>query len=259
MYENLKIWMYWENKPGFETPFYIEFGQQLIKKFNPERNIIILDEKIVLDYIQIPDIIQAQEHIAHKADYIRVAILEKYGGIWIDSDVICLNSFEKHFELLEEYDIIAYEYTRLKRMSYSPSNWFLAVKPNNILFKTWRLKILEKIRHTSFIEVKNNAKKHWHFIGRQLLVPILRKLRRKKMIKYFGINCMATVNPIGWNNSDKWFNENDISTVLKPDVYQPFIILFNSETPRLKEITKEDLVNKQNLLIIKLMNYALSL
>ena len=30
-------------------------------------------------------------HIAQKADYIRLKILYKYGGIWLDADTICFN------------------------------------------------------------------------------------------------------------------------------------------------------------------------
>lgn len=47
------------------------------------------------------------EHFAHKADVVRLEMLMRYGGIYLDMDVVCINSFRP---LLQETFVMGREY-----------------------------------------------------------------------------------------------------------------------------------------------------
>lgn len=60
------------------------------------KKIVLITLENVRDYIGVPDFIwekykRKQMGPAHFSDYVRVALLEKYGGLWIDSTVLCTN------------------------------------------------------------------------------------------------------------------------------------------------------------------------
>jgi len=90
------IWVYWELiNNATEPPPYIKLCLDIISH-NGSRyfNVVILDEKKVLNYI--PDLRKDinQLPIALKTDYIRVKLLYLYGGLWIDADTILLNNLK---------------------------------------------------------------------------------------------------------------------------------------------------------------------
>ena len=41
---------------------------------------------------------------AHQADYVRVHVLCKYGGIWLDSDTLVMSSLDSLFDLIDSND-----------------------------------------------------------------------------------------------------------------------------------------------------------
>lgn len=258
------IWLYWENPLNLKKPFSIELCHYLIKKRN--KNVIILNEKTIKKYINLPKNFNKVKNIAHKADYIRVAILYKYGGIWIDSDMICLKSFDKIINLLNKYDLITFEYraplkTRSIIYKYDINDiksgktnhtfripiGFLATKKNNIIFKIWKNKIEDFI-------INQKKIKNWHNIGRVLLCPLVEKYVNNGKIKLLSYCAEDTVVPIKTRKKEIFNTNKNINFVLKPK-NQYFISLFYSQMPILKSMTKQDL--NKNLLIYKIFKYAL--
>jgi len=87
-----KIWLYWENKGDSKPPSYIDLCHETVfYHLQNDYQIIILNDKNIENYLE--NIHQNYWKItclAHKADYIRAKIVFKYGGMWLDSDVIML-------------------------------------------------------------------------------------------------------------------------------------------------------------------------
>jgi hypothetical protein len=94
---------------------------------------------------------------AHKADWIRLYLLNKYGGIWIDASIIINNSFvfeqmfidsnDKHAQLTAFYfgnDPYAYI-----------ENWFIIAPKNSYIIKKW-LDEFEYAINISFKNYKDN-------------------------------------------------------------------------------------------------------
>lgn len=92
---NYNIWVLWWQGEKVMPPI-IRATINSIKAATDKKVILITLENI-RDYIEVPDYIW-QKYIrkqigpAHFSDYSRVALLEKYGGLWIDSTVLCTNT-----------------------------------------------------------------------------------------------------------------------------------------------------------------------
>ena len=86
------IFTFWE--PKGKIPGYLQLCIKTWKKYLPEYNIIILDykkAKLYLGKSLFSNIVCKNMTLMLQADAIRVAILKKYGGIWMDADTIISN------------------------------------------------------------------------------------------------------------------------------------------------------------------------
>ena len=80
-----KVWTMWLQK---DIPEICQICLKSIKKHYPDA--VIITEENINQYIEIPDIILKKYKggiikPAHFSDYIRMCLLDKYGGLWIDS------------------------------------------------------------------------------------------------------------------------------------------------------------------------------
>jgi mannosyltransferase OCH1-like enzyme len=73
---------------------------------------------------------------AHRADIIRIKLLEKYGGVWIDSDFIAMNSFDTLIEVSQRRHTLFYY-----RDSWQATNGILITPPQHSMIIEWSRKI----------------------------------------------------------------------------------------------------------------------
>ena len=91
--ENSPIWVCWWT--GEETaPELVQKCIQSIKKCSGRHQVIFIDKNNYFKYVNIPDYMlekvrQKKMGLAHLADYIRVSLIAKYGGLWLDSTIFC--------------------------------------------------------------------------------------------------------------------------------------------------------------------------
>lgn len=92
------VWFLWmqgiDNAPEIIKKCYCSVCQHMVG-----RNIILLTEKNIQDYVSIPIYIWEKYEKGlitrtHLSDLIRIALLAEYGGIWIDSTVYCSPSMQ---------------------------------------------------------------------------------------------------------------------------------------------------------------------
>lgn len=88
--DKVRIWTLWWQ--GDESmPFIIKNTIKSIRNAT-EYEVVLITKDNYMSYIELPDaIINKLDRISlpHLSDYIRVALLAKYGGLWIDSTVFC--------------------------------------------------------------------------------------------------------------------------------------------------------------------------
>lgn len=147
-----KIWQLWlqgeENMPQI-----VKICHSSVKKFYGDR-VVLLDKNSLNKYIELPDYIEEKYKkgiISHAnySDIIRLSLLAKYGGCWIDStiyltdvipneifaaDFFSFKSVEsenlKFINSLEQFKVYS---NHINKIIDIESPYFLASKPGNIL------------------------------------------------------------------------------------------------------------------------------
>lgn len=127
-----KIWVYWlqgiENAPEIVKRCY----ESLLKNSNG-CEVILLTEKNLGEYIQIPN--RIEEHLREKhmqyaqfSDYIRMALLERYGGAWIDATAFLSAPLPAD---LFKMDLFCFKTSYLDNSPMVASSWFIMAKKGN--------------------------------------------------------------------------------------------------------------------------------
>ena len=123
---------------------------------NEGYEVIVIDEKNWQEYIDLPDYIirrreKKQIPPAHFADLLRLELLIRYGGTWIDSTVLCTGfKFQDSGFKFQEYldaDLFMFQYTQPGSSEWGGiGNWFISSCTNNevlvvlrdMLYAYWR-------------------------------------------------------------------------------------------------------------------------
>lgn len=186
------IWTYWETLPGKKKPGYIDLCINSIK-FNCEKcfNIIVLNENSIYDYLpEIKDIDFSKLNLPQKVDYYRYSLLEKYGGVWIDADILVIKCICPFYKKLEDYDYVGFgcghEQSICSKTLYGysrPLNWFMISKKNTPFIKCVKKTAYDKILNSN----KNNKNLPYHDIGKVILNDCYNKLKKKDNWSYFHV------------------------------------------------------------------------
>ncbi|MBE8953492.1 MAG: hypothetical protein SR1Q7_10165 [Quinella sp. 1Q7] len=117
------------------------------KKFLPDAEIVVLDYKNVGDYIDVRELglelFSGRFNLAHVSDAIRVALLAKRGGIWLDADTIILSSdAEKYFLPDEQNRTVFFGYPKNR----SNHVGFINTPPNSVCMNEWLEFIKKRIQ-----------------------------------------------------------------------------------------------------------------
>jgi mannosyltransferase OCH1-like enzyme len=184
------IWQYWETLPGKTKPGYIDLCMNsVIKNCDKCFKIIHLDNTNIYDYLpEIKDIDFSNLELPQKVDYYRYALLEKYGGVWLDADILVLKCICPFYEKLnKENDYVGFgcgfDTPTCSKTLYGysrPLNWFMISRANTPFIKCVKNSALEKILESN----DNNQKLPYHSIGKELLNKCYKKLNDEKDWNY---------------------------------------------------------------------------
>lgn len=137
--QKYKLFIYWECKPNHKKPEFINLCNDTVKKHcSGDFDVIFLNEKNV--YFYLPDLRKDINDlpICQKTDYIRVALLYKYGGVWLDADTIVMKKMTPLIDKLNNgYDYIGFGCSThiCSNGKPRPSNWAMGSQKNGILMK----------------------------------------------------------------------------------------------------------------------------
>ena len=143
-----KVWVCWfqglEHAPSIVKKCYESLKNNLVN-----REIILLTAENFLDYVQFPEYIIEKWHSgiithAHMTDLLRLELLIKYGGTWIDATVFCSRKENEIPAFYFESDLFVYQCLKPGRdgHSYINSSWYMNAKSNN--------KVLMAVRHLCY-------------------------------------------------------------------------------------------------------------
>ena len=129
------IWFCWLQ--GIDNaPELVKVCYEALQKNVPDKEIILIDWNNYNDYIELPDFIIEKVNAgiiskAHLSDLIRLELLIKYGGYWIDSTVLCTDG-----SILKKIDdtklfMYSFYYFGFNPEIMELNNWFIYSTTNN--------------------------------------------------------------------------------------------------------------------------------
>ena len=129
---NKTVWMYWGQ--GWDNaPHLVKRCRQSWETLNQGYQIIALDSHSVNEYLDIPSSIgvdRSDISIATVSDFIRIGLLAKHGGVWVDATAMCAEPLD---DWLPEYFSSGFFAFRNPGKDRLFSSWFLVAEPENIL------------------------------------------------------------------------------------------------------------------------------
>jgi len=148
------LWLQgWENVPWLQKQV-----AESWKINNPNWDIKLLDEKNIKGYLPEVDYLYDKNNnisMQSKSDIIRINLLNKYGGVWADSTLLCMQPLDFWFEeLVGPYGFWTYHAFGAglanELGSYGPCMWFLISDNHNYIIK--------KLKESCDIYWRNNGK-----------------------------------------------------------------------------------------------------
>ncbi len=219
--ENKNIFLYWVGK---EYKL-ISILRKLIYLHSVNYKVHLLTDKNLNEYVK--DIPECFDKLcaAHQADFIRVNVICDYGGIWLDSDTL----------VLESLDTICNGFF-IKEDPNSLCNGIFGSKPNTPLMIKWKNSISEVLKNNK------NGVINWTQIGGDIL-NTLYKTNPELYDDYVIYNGMDNVYPVNWKYCvDQYIVKpyDNYKTIIRG--YQPFIVLVNSVYRSLENKTEREIL-----------------
>jgi hypothetical protein len=176
------IWTYWHDD---DLPNTVRNCIRTWQETNPDYTIIILNNDRLheltgndLSKLNITNTMRARY-----ADFARLFIMAKYGGVWMDSSIICTQPLSKVLPR-SFYDMVGYyaPHTTNKKFPI-PENWFFAAPPNSRFIHDW---LMEALFMTNF----KSEQAYIDYVKSELKVDIQ---ELESALPYLAMHLCATV------------------------------------------------------------------
>ena len=176
---------------------------------------------------------------AHQADFVRIHVVCDYGGIWLDSDTLVLDSLDSLFNILDEKDGFLLKHFTL-------GNGVFGSNKETEFMKKWKELLLLEVS-------KKKQKMEWAAVGAIMLEKLYKKnIDLFKNYKIF--NAQDNLYPVKYSNCLEEYlvkPYNNYKNIVRD--YQPLIVLVNSVYKNLEGYTIKDILNGR-----KPLNYFLN-
>lgn len=132
-----KVWICWFQ--GVEkAPEIVKKCVSSIKNNLPSKEVIIITDRNIDKYVSFPDYIKKKYNAGlitktHMTDLLRLELLTKYGGTWIDATVLCTQSEENIPSYFFDSDLFFFQCLKPGRDAHSNymSSWYINAKSHN--------------------------------------------------------------------------------------------------------------------------------
>jgi len=168
------IWMLWLQ--GEENaPYLVKKCIESWRNNNPDFTIIVLNKETVNNYINLHDIVcENTKYIAPAllSDIIRINLLNKYGGFWIDSTCFCCTPLTNW---IQNYIDTGFFVFQPPSKSCLISSWFIGSGKDSYLTKTLCQEINYYCKNNNFRNQNTSFGKTWLYFINNVMVRIAYK------------------------------------------------------------------------------------
>jgi len=134
---NKTIYILWLQ--GFEkSPDVVKRCVSSWKYYNPDWNIILLDDMNLRNYVLLEDYVDISENQiekCHLSDIIRCILLNNYGGLWTDATTFCNRPLNDWLPNYISQGFFAFEKPNIENVLLS--NWFIYSEKDNYIINSW--------------------------------------------------------------------------------------------------------------------------
>ena len=190
----------------------------------------LVTDKNISDYIKdIPDYFSKLVP-AHQSDFVRINVICDYGGIWLDSDTLVLNSLDSLFDYIESKDGFF-----IKQDNHALCNGIFGSRANTPLMIEWktemRIILDQKKEWINWTEIGNN------------MLQNLYNTKSSLYDNYKIFNGLDNLYPVSWYNCVTEFITKPYENYKKIiREYQPLVVLVNSVYKELENNTENELL-----------------
>ena len=107
---------------------------------NPDWNIHLIDQSNLSDYIDVPYLSDPKKTISPQArsDIIRLHLLAKWGGVWADATLLCMQPLDHWVHAAVEPAGLWMYHGHGAQMPNGPASWFIVSKQDSFMIRTWK-------------------------------------------------------------------------------------------------------------------------
>jgi hypothetical protein len=203
---------------------------QLHSNNGNEYSLFMITEKNISDYISNIPSYFSKLLPAHQADFIRVNVICKYGGIWLDADTIVLDSLGSLFDYINSGNGFF-----IKENNKNICNGVFGSKPNTPLMIKWRNDMMNILKHK-----EQNI--HWTEIGSDILEEINHR-DADLFSQYHIFDGLNNMCPVNWKDCVYEYIDQNYENYTKiVRDYQPLIILVQAVYKKLENKTEAEIL-----------------
>jgi len=152
-----KIWTYWDDEEIKNKT--VQLCIQSWKKYNPDYGVIVLNQNNLKDYIDL-DVknMKMNDSPARESDIIRLNILQKYGGVWVDASIVMTAPLDF---TTEEHEFYGYKIDGFISKEGIPviESWFFATVPSGKFITKWRDEFMKANNFSNVEDALESLKK----------------------------------------------------------------------------------------------------
>ena len=230
------LWQYWETTRA--VPPYLQLCLETVERNSTAFERVIVNEKSAYEWL--PGLGRTWERLAapaHRADYVRARLLESYGGLWLDVDVVALYDLTQLSDLADRADIVAW----VNIDGAVAINLVCAPKQSPVI-GLWA-EAQDRLLAHSEGQAGESIQVAWNALGSDLLTPLARG--REGASVFIDPKRVA---PISWREADRLLAPaSKLKALFAPGPYA--VMLYNAILePQIGDLSAADLLNSDVLL-----------
>ena len=125
-----------------------------LKKYHPDKNIVLLNYETIKDYIELParyyDLLsKGKIPLAHFSDVLRTYLLAQYGGLWVDSTIYFTGKIPEEI-FKSDFFVLSKDETK-DWLENNMSNYFIRSKAGNKIINALKLALDDYWKENDFV------------------------------------------------------------------------------------------------------------
>ena len=136
-----RLWLYWHQGED-AAPELVKLCIQSWRERNPGWDMRVLDAATADEAVEMPAL-PADISLNHRANVLRMRLLEEHGGVWVDATCYCSRPLDHWLPVLARTGFFVFTWPAPDDQFYFPAwrraitNWFIASEPGGVLISRW--------------------------------------------------------------------------------------------------------------------------